>query len=808
MTVDIQTLAILLSFTNIIQVIVLLIHYRLNRQRNGLGWWTLGLALGALSFALNSVGGDGLPGKLADVGTNALFISCIALIHTGIQRFFGQREKSAWLLALCILTTFLSAYFTFSVNDSVLRRVIISLAVASLCFYTAWFLFRVPMRTEKATAHFLMLVFILTGIFFVVRAASPLFEHNLADIINPNLIQISTYLVMLAATTFWTFGLIEMVNQRLIGETRDARQRSESLLAVSPDSLLVTRLLDGKIVEVNEVFCLQSGFSREEVLGKTTIMVGMWKLPAERHRLMLELQENGSVANFESIFLRKDGSEYLGLLTLRTFMLDETPHLVSILHDITDRKRIENILVENEQKYRLLFQDSPDAYLIIQDGVFVDCNPAACSMMLAQRENILGHSPDQLSPEFQPDGLRSVHAAAEKINRAMQSGSFNFEWVHRRMNGVEFFVDVTIARITLAGKSALFTSWRDMTIRKRADDELRQSEQRYRNLAESNIDVIYKLGQEISDRERAESALRESEKRYRLLAENTTDVIWIVDPATLRFLYISPSVELLLGYTYAEIMAMSFADFIAPEMRHSFLALTNQRVERYLHQDKPSETYLDQLSHRRKDGSQVWTETVITIYENNEPVRTEIQGVSRDITVRKKLEEELSYQATTDELTRTFNRRHFIKVAQAELKRSIRQKHTVSIVLIDIDHFKHINDTYGHPAGDQALVIFTERCRESIRDIDVFARFGGDEFALLLPETNVEQARFVVNRVHQAIVDKPFILDDQQVTVTMTAGAAVSHGAGEALDSLLIRADQALYLAKEAGRNRIHIDAS
>lgn len=807
MTFDIRTLALLLSFTNILQVVVLLFHYRLNRQRSGLGWWTLGLALGAIGFSLNIVRGDSLPGKLAIVGANALLITCLALIHTGIQRFFGQRERTAWLVTICVLITFLSAFFTFSINDTVLRRLVISLAVAGLCFYTAWFLFRLPTRTAKASAHFLMLVFMLTGTFFIFRAISLFINPALVPLHTTDNIQVTTYLVMLAATTFWTFGLIEMVNQRLIGETHEARHRSDSLLALSPDSLLVTRLSDGVIVEINEGFCIQTGFSRAEVLGKTTIDVDLWQAPAERRRLMQELQQNGSVANFESLFLRKDGSQYSGLLNLRTFLLDETPHLVSVLHDITDRKRMEINLAENEQKYRLLFQDSPDAYLIIQDGVFVDCNPAACNMLLAQREQVLGCSPDQLSPEFQPDGLRSVHAAAEKINRALQSGSFTFEWVHRRMNGVEFFVDVTIARITLAGKPALFTSWRDMTTRKRAEDELRQSEQRYRNLAESNIDVIYKLGQEISDRERAETALRESEKRYRLLAENTTDVIWIVDPASLRFLFVSPSVELLLGYTQAEIMAMHFADFIAPEMRHSFLELTNQRVERYLQQDKPSETYLDQLKHRRKDGSQVWTETVVTVYENNEPVRAEIQGVSRDITVRKKLEEDLHYQATTDELTRTFNRRHFIQVAQAELKRANRQKHTVAIVLIDIDHFKHINDTYGHPAGDQALVIFTERCRESIRDIDVFARFGGDEFALLLPETNADQARFVVERVHQAIGDKPFILDNQPVIVTLTAGAAVSHRSGEALDSLLIRADQALYLAKEAGRNRIHIDA-
>ena len=177
-----------------------------------------------------------------------------------------------------------------------------------------------------------------------------------------------------------------------------------------------------------------------------------------------------------------------------------------------------------------------------------------------------------------------------------------------------------------------------------------------------------------------------------------------------------------------------------------------------------------------------------------------------DITERKRLEEELQQQATTDELTGVFNRRHFINLAQEELKRAIRLKHPMTIALIDIDHFKHINDTYGHAAGDQALLSFTHICKKNFREIDVFARFGGDEFALLLPEATPAQAYDAVERIQLALAAQPIDLDGNPVSITVSAGISNLANDHESLDTLLGRADRALYRAKEAGRNRIQTE--
>jgi diguanylate cyclase (GGDEF)-like protein len=114
--------------------------------------------------------------------------------------------------------------------------------------------------------------------------------------------------------------------------------------------------------------------------------------------------------------------------------------------------------------------------------------------------------------------------------------------------------------------------------------------------------------------------------------------------------------------------------------------------------------------------------------------------VWRDSTSLKSTQDELYRLATTDVLTQLINRRYFLELAEHELRRAVSRGQAMAIALIDIDHFKRINDTYGHAVGDQALIWFAALCRANLRDIDIFARYGGEEFVLLLPETTEQQA--------------------------------------------------------------------
>lgn len=177
--------------------------------------------------------------------------------------------------------------------------------------------------------------------------------------------------------------------------------------------------------------------------------------------------------------------------------------------------------------------------------------------------------------------------------------------------------------------------------------------------------------------------------------------------------------------------------------------------------------------------------------------------VWRDVTEFKKTQSELERLARTDTLTDVINRRHFMETADAELKRAARHKHSFTLALMDIDHFKHINDTYGHPVGDRVLIEFVKRCRTSIREEDAFARFGGEEFALLMPETDLQQGFLAAERMRSLLSNAPIVLADQSVVITISMGITELAPEEDTLEKILHRADQALYAAKQSGRNRV-----
>ncbi len=175
-----------------------------------------------------------------------------------------------------------------------------------------------------------------------------------------------------------------------------------------------------------------------------------------------------------------------------------------------------------------------------------------------------------------------------------------------------------------------------------------------------------------------------------------------------------------------------------------------------------------------------------------------------DITERKQMEDELRRLATTDPLTGVNNRRRYTETSERELVRCKRYEHPLCVLMLDADHFKVVNDTYGHEAGDRVLVALANACAEELRDVDVLGRFGGEEFTITLPETTLETALDVAERLRLALSETKVPLDDgSEISFSVSIGAAHLRNPDEMLSDLLNRADSALYKAKESGRNQV-----
>ncbi len=165
--------------------------------------------------------------------------------------------------------------------------------------------------------------------------------------------------------------------------------------------------------------------------------------------------------------------------------------------------------------------------------------------------------------------------------------------------------------------------------------------------------------------------------------------------------------------------------------------------------------------------------------------------------------EMVAYMANIDPLTKSLTRRHFFSIAESEFLRFRRYRRELSMLVMDADHFKVINDTYGHYAGDLVLRNLSLVTMEQKRAQDTFGRLGGEEFGLLLPETNLEQAKIVAERIQRAWQQTPCIVDDKVIHSTVSIGVAQAGLQDKSFEDILRRADRMMYKAKEAGRNRV-----
>lgn len=309
--------------------------------------------------------------------------------------------------------------------------------------------------------------------------------------------------------------------------------------------------------------------------------------------------------------------------------------------------------------------------------------------------------------------------------------------------------------------------------------------------------VIEGTARDISQLHEAEVNLKLSEDRYRLMAENAWDVIWRMGMDT-TITYVSPSVERVRGLTPEEAMRQPLHEALTPDSVVTALGYF-QRLFEAMEEGITPPVFQGEVQFYRKDGSIMDAELQVIPYLDADGTVTELIGVSRDISERKIIEAELTRLAITDALTGVWNRGHGEALMAADVAQASEQAVALSVLMIDLDHFKAVNDTYGHQTGDHVLINVARRLTENVRSTDVVARWGGEEFAILMRHCDLDEAMNTAEHLRARISDGP--LDAVRV-VTASIGVA-EHRPGEDIASLLARADKALYEAKRAGRNRV-----
>ncbi|MBP7440908.1 MAG: diguanylate cyclase [Acidovorax sp.] len=312
-------------------------------------------------------------------------------------------------------------------------------------------------------------------------------------------------------------------------------------------------------------------------------------------------------------------------------------------------------------------------------------------------------------------------------------------------------------------------------------------------------------------------ALHDSQALYRLLTEDAQDVLWRTD-ARLIVTYISPADERLRGFRADEVVGRHVFEMFTEEGVAVVKAMIQRRA-----QEEASGTpvgFLNfQVQHRCKDGRLIWGEAMSKTDRNAQGEIIGYHGITREITERKRLEEQVRQLAFHDTLTRLANRRLMLEHLDQAMSASKRSHHHGALLFLDLDNFKSLNDTHGHSVGDLLLIEVAERLKACVREADTVARFGGDEFVVLLCELDTqpaeasEQAIAVAEKIRIRLSDL-YVLQaapsgpatgtiEHQCTASI--GVAIFRGRDESQSSVIDRADAAMYQAKKDGRNRIRL---
>lgn len=650
-------------------------------------------------------------------------------------------------------------------------------------------------------------------------------------------------------------------------------------------SLVVVLDASGAVTMMNETGCRALGYELHELLGRNWVdtMVPEEQRDGVRDYLYLVLTQPEDVdGEYVNYITTKDGDDRL-IQWQNSILKNEGGMPVGILcsgMDITEQQAVENALAEKELWLRSTFVALGEAVLILTpEWEVLDANPAAETMFGMTNEGLVGIPVEDVHVDafHNQDYMARCQEAFDRGETAM------FEFPLRRSNG-QIFPSEQSASLIIGDDGrplGIVNAIRDISSRKKAEQELRESEEKFRRIFESmeegyivagldgtihmvnpatckllrycsedlvgtNIERVYysedeqsvlqqalasgeavrgatlravrkdgavitvdvnahlvldELGnpvamegtfRDISRRIEAEKVLREREQQYRAFFENNHAIMLLVDPKTGHVVDANPAASDFYGYEQDKLRSMNMDQINVLKEDEMFKEMELAREEK--------RAYFI-VQHALSDGS------VRDVEVYSGPIMVQgtqlLYSVIHDVTKRIRLESEMKTLATTDALTGANNRHQFFESGSRELRRAERYKKPLTLLMLDIDYFKSINDSYGHQAGDVVLQELSKSATTMLRESDVFGRLGGEEFAVVLPETGLKRGMEVADRLRQRLAEMVVKVDGKEISFTVSIGATLARRSDKVIEDVIKRADEALYKAKRMGRNRV-----
>jgi diguanylate cyclase (GGDEF)-like protein/PAS domain S-box-containing protein len=524
------------------------------------------------------------------------------------------------------------------------------------------------------------------------------------------------------------------------------------ILEFLPDAVIIHCM--GRIVFVNKAAVVLAGaVDARELIGKPIEdFIPFVDRNEVRKRIKKLLRHKIQHSKWELVKL--DGETVLCEVSATVIKYGGRTSILTIVRDVSERYRIEEELIQQRGYFQQLFENSPDGIIMVDnDDKIMLANPSFLDLFGYNEAEVINHPiNDLIVPghlEDEADGISNTALSGKVVKK---------ETVRMRKDG-------SLVEVSIIGYPIFI----------------------------NGVQVgIYGIYSDISKRKQAERDLHESEERYRKLIEHLPEAILVhvdgrivlANEAAVKLLG-APGVESLLNRHFLDIMHPDYMEISRIRLKmvsenRKDMPLREQKIIRY-------------------DGTFMEVEMSATWF--NYKGEDAVLSVIQDITERKKAEETINKLAYYDILTGLPNRVLFKDRFTLELAHAQRNKQGLTVLFLDLDRFKSVNDSLGHRSGDELLREVASRLKRVLRKVDTISRMGGDEFIILLPEVSkTEDIRIITKKILGAI-QKPFIVNSNQLYITTSIGVCTYPKDGEDMDTLIKNADAAMYKAKEMGGN-------
>ena len=685
-------------------------------------------------------------------------------------------------------------------------------------------------------------------------------------------------------------GVVREITRQRERETAliNSEKRFATLFHLSPNVVLLTRRADGLIHEVNQHFENILGWPGAQVIGRTTLELGLWANPRQRDQVLEATSGNNGPVTLEVQFRASSGQVHDGILSTQAIELEGVTYLLSTFVDTSERKRAEQALKDSQERLDLALDSA-------QLGTWDWHIPSGMLYGSARAAQLHGLAPVPFHESFEaffegvPELERSGMRQAYRSLREGPAGNYQITYRIQLENGASRYLESrarlyrddqgnplrmagTLLDITeqvereqrLTSSEEKFASlfqvspdpicvtrqdtgqfieinqaftqtfgWCADQVLGRTAEQLglwaesaaraRRIEQVIRDQALNNVAVVvnHKDGQpltcvissrlikvdnqpcsvttlrDITQQQRGEAALKASEEKFAKAFHSSPDAITITERDSGRYLEVNDGFCRLTGYSADEVIGQSMAQIgLWADDKQQTLLFGEMRERGRVHHRE--------MLGRNKRGE------ILTVEVSMEPITLNetdcLLLTARDVSQLKNAQAQIRHLAYHDPLTNLPNRALLMDRLSQQIALLKRQNLRGALLFLDLDHFKHINDSLGHPVGDTVLKIITARLEASVRLEDTVARLGGDEFVVLLSglegsrEEVTDKVRQLADTLRELLAE-PMSLDGQRLQVTPSIGVALIPDHGTTPADLLKRADIALYRAKDSGRN-------